>query len=48
MEEIKQLLTEWEEDGYINPGALEKACEAIKLLVIKVETLQQQVDDLSA
>jgi hypothetical protein len=48
MEEIKQLLTEWEENGYINPDSLAKACEAITLLVAKVETLQQQVDDLSA
>lgn len=48
MEEIKQLLTEWEEDGYINPESLAKACEAINLLVAKIEALQQQVDDLSA
>lgn len=48
MEEIKQLLVEWEEDGFINPDSLAKACEAINLLVLKVEALQQQVDDLSA
>lgn len=48
MEEIKQLLTEWQEDGYINPDSLAKACEALNMLVLKVEALQQQVDDLSA
>lgn len=48
MEEIKQLLAAWEEDGYINPEALAQACAAIKLLVAEVELLQQQVNDLSA
>lgn len=48
MEEIKQLLASWEEEGYINQESLAKACEAINLLVQKVEALQQQVDDLSA
>jgi hypothetical protein len=48
MDDVKELLEQWKEDGFTNPDSLEKAYEAINLLVQKVETLQQQVDDLSA
>jgi hypothetical protein len=46
MDEIKELLTSWEEDGYINQGGLQSASEAIKLLVARVEELEAQVQAL--
>jgi len=47
MDEIKELLESWSNDGYINPGALECAHDAIVLLVAKVEELEAQVQALS-
>lgn len=40
MDEIKQLLANWINDGVANPGALQSAYEAIILLVAKVEELE--------
>lgn len=48
MNEIKQLLTAWEEDGYVNPDSLAKACDAINLLVLKVEAMQLEIDALKS
>lgn len=47
MDEIKELLEQWKEDGLTNPDSLEKAHEAIVLLVAKVEQLEAQVQALS-
>ena len=47
MNEIKNLLEQWKEDGFVNPGALESAYNAIILLVAKVEELEAQVQALS-
>jgi hypothetical protein len=41
MDEIKDLLASWENDGYNNPDGLKSACEAIKLLIAEVEKLQK-------
>jgi hypothetical protein len=46
MDEIKALLEYWANDGYVNPGSLEAAHAAIVLLVAKVESLEQQINDL--
>jgi DNA-binding transcriptional MerR regulator len=48
MNEIKELLEQWREDGFTNPGSLEKSHEAILLLVAKVEELENQIKDLSS
>lgn len=48
MDEVKNLLEAWKQDGFINPGALEKAHDAILLLVAKVEDLENQIKDLSS
>lgn len=42
MNEIKELLESWKEDGFSNPGALEKAYEAILLLIEEVENLKNK------
>lgn len=47
MNEIKELVEAWKEDGFVNPGALESAYNAIVLLVAKVEELEAQVQALS-
>jgi hypothetical protein len=47
MDEIKELLEQWKEDGLVNPDSLEKAYEAISLLVNRVEQLEAQVQTLS-
>ena len=47
MDEIKELLAEWENDSFINPNALKSAYNAIVLLVAKVEELEAQVQALS-
>ncbi len=47
MNEIKELLEQWKEDGFPNPDSLGKAYEAISLLVDKVEQLEAQVQTLS-
>lgn len=41
MNEIKQLLEQWKENGLTNPDSLEKAYQAILLLIEEVEKLQQ-------
>jgi hypothetical protein len=46
MDEIKELLEQWKEDGFANPDSLGKAYEAILLLVDKVEALEAQVQAL--
>jgi DNA-binding transcriptional MerR regulator len=46
MNEIKDLLDDWKNDGLSNPGALEKAYDAIALLVSKVEELEQRIEAL--
>jgi hypothetical protein len=48
MNEIKELLEQWKEDGFPNPGALENAYNAVILLVAKVEELENQIKDLSS
>ena len=47
MNEIKELLEQWKEDGLVNPDSLEKAYEAVLLLVTKVEQLEAQVQSLT-
>jgi hypothetical protein len=47
MDEIKELLEQWKEDGLTNPDSLEKAHKAIVSLVAKVEQLEAQVQALS-
>jgi hypothetical protein len=44
MNEIKELLETWKQDGLVNPDALEKAYEAISALVTKVEELEAQIN----
>ena len=41
MNEIKELLRQWKEDGISNPDALEKAYQAILLLIEEVENLKK-------
>lgn len=48
MSEIKELLDSWKDDGFVNPDALEKASDAILLLVDKVEKLEQRIADLES
>lgn len=40
MNEIKELLEQWKEEGLVNPDALEKAYQAILLLIEEVEKLK--------
>lgn len=47
MNEIKDLLSAWANDGYPNAGALYSAHQAILLLVARVEDLEAQVATLS-
>lgn len=47
MDEIKQLLETWKEDGYTNPDSLDKLYQAILILVNKVEELETQIQNLS-
>jgi hypothetical protein len=42
MNEIKKLLDEWKEEGLLNPDALQKAYEAILLLIEEVENLKNK------
>jgi hypothetical protein len=46
MDEIKELLEQWKEDGFPNPDSLGKAYEAITLLVDRVEQLEAQIQAL--
>jgi hypothetical protein len=43
MNEIKELLTTWENDEYNNQDGLKSACEAMKALVAKVEELENKI-----
>jgi hypothetical protein len=47
MDEIKELLAAWVNDGCSNPGALQLAHAAIVKLVDRVETLEAQVAALN-
>ena len=47
MNEIKQLLEKWKEEGFVNPDSLEKAHDALVLLVSKIEELEAEVQALS-
>ena len=40
MNEIKELLEQWKQEGITNPDALEKAYQAILLLIEEVEKLK--------
>jgi hypothetical protein len=40
MNEIKELVEQWKEDGITNPDSLDKLYQAIVLLISKVEDLQ--------
>jgi hypothetical protein len=44
MNEIKELLASWKNDGVANIGALELAHQAIELLVNKVEELENKIN----
>jgi hypothetical protein len=46
MDEIKNLLNQWKNDGLSNPGALEAACNAIELLVTRIENLENKLANL--
>ncbi len=48
MDEIKNLLDQWRQEGLVNPDALEKASNAILLLVNKIEELEQRITNLEA
>lgn len=47
MDDIRQHLQNWKEDGIVNPSALEAGHGAILLLLAKVEKLEKQVEALS-
>ena len=42
MNEIKDLIESWKEDGLVNPDSLDKLYEAILLLIDKVEALENK------
>lgn len=44
MNEIKELLNSWKQDGLVNPDSLEKAYDAITALVAKVEELEARLN----
>ena len=48
MNEIKELIAQWREGGYVNPDALKSACDAIELLVARVETLEETINTLTS
>jgi hypothetical protein len=48
MDEIKLLLAKWEEENYINPEGLKSAHDAIKLLIARVETLEEIINTLTS
>ena len=41
MNEIKELLEQWKNEGFTNPDALDKAYKAILLLIEEIENLQK-------
>ena len=42
MNEIKELIEQWKNDGITNPDSLEKLYQAILLLIDKVENLENK------
>ena len=42
MNEIKDLIDAWKNDGYANPDSLDKLYQAILLLIDKVEDLENR------
>ncbi len=46
MNEIKQLLEQWQLDALGNPEGLQTACDAIVLLSTKVEELEARLEQL--
>jgi len=42
MNEIKDLIEQWKSDGITNPDALEKAYQAILLLIQEVENIKNK------
>jgi len=46
MDEIKELLNKWKEEGFVNPDSLEKAHDAIVLLIAKIEELENKIDNI--
>jgi len=42
MNEIKELIETWKEEGLINPDSLDKLYQAILLLIDKVEELENK------
>lgn len=47
MDEIKNHLDNWKDGDYINPDALQSAYEAIKLLVARIEALEETINTLT-
>jgi len=41
MNEIKELIEQWKNEGISNPDALEKAYQAILLLIEEVESIKR-------
>lgn len=48
MNEIIEMMDSWKEGDYINPDALKAAYEAVKLLVAKVEALEETINTLTS
>lgn len=48
MDEIRQLLKDWEENNYINPDGLIAAHQAVTILLEKIELLESELADLKA
>jgi hypothetical protein len=46
MDEVKLLLDNWKEDGFVNPDALQVAYNAMIILVDKIESLEAEVENL--
>lgn len=42
MNEIKELIETWKEEGLVNPDSLDKLYQAILLLIDKVENLENR------
>lgn len=45
MNEIKELLDAWERNGLTNPDGLENALEVLKSIAIKLEQLEEKIND---
>jgi len=43
---LNELLEQFGKDGYVSPEDLETVAEVVKLLVAKVEELEQRIADL--